>query len=60
MKDKKNFTEDEAYVVCERCERNNWDEPFFWGCPRGSCDVEDKGIITITRELKISNEKKND
>lgn len=39
------------YVSCERCEKNNWDTPEFWGCPRGSCEIEIEGTIIISKKL---------
>jgi hypothetical protein len=51
MKNKK--VKEKEYVVCDRCEDNNWDKPKFWGCPRGSCDAEVRGTIKITKELKL-------
>lgn len=44
----------EEFWECDRCKENNWEDPEFWGCPRGGCDVEKKGEITITRELKLT------
>lgn len=40
-----------VYLECSKCSKNNWDDPKFWGCPRGGCEVEDKGTIRITKEL---------
>ena len=37
-----------TYISCPRCKTNNFDDPTFWGCPRGSCEAEYKGIITET------------
>ena len=45
----------EAYLVCERCNKNNWDTPSFWGCPRGcgiDCEATVKGTITTKLKLK--------
>jgi hypothetical protein len=42
------------YLVCEKCNKNNRDDPEFWGCPRGGgldCEVEVKG--TIIKKLKL-------
>lgn len=36
---------EKEYLVCESCNKNNWDDPEFWGCPRGNgmdCEVEIK------------------
>jgi hypothetical protein len=43
--------EKKHYVECPRCEKNNFDDPDFWGCPRGSCEAENKGILVITTEV---------
>ena len=47
----KNKKQEIDYIVCDRCEQNNWDDPDFWGCPRGFCEAETKG--KIIRKLKI-------
>ena len=41
------------YVECPRCKTNNFDDPTFWGCPRGSCEVEVKGTILYTTILTL-------
>ena len=40
-----------VYIECKRCSKNNWDSSKFWGCPRGGCEVEDKGKIVIVKTL---------
>lgn len=49
----KNFNKQKEidYIECERCNKNNWDDPEFWGCPRGFCEAETRGIIV--KKLKI-------
>ena len=43
------------YLECKACNKNNWDDPEFWGCPRGNgmdCEAEVKGIIITKLEIK--------
>lgn len=44
------------YLYCPRCKINNFDDSKFWGCPRGGCEVETRGVITET--LILNNKKK--
>lgn len=41
----------QKYLSCPRCKTNNFEDPTFWGCPRGSCEAEYKGTITTTLTL---------
>jgi hypothetical protein len=41
----------DVYIECPRCNKNNFDTPEFWGCPRGSCEVKVKGEIVSTLEI---------
>ena len=36
------------YLECESCNKNNWDNENFLGCPRGFCDAKVKGNIKIS------------
>jgi hypothetical protein len=42
---------EKEYLECPRCKLNNFDEPEFWGCPRGSCETEAKGTLITTIEV---------
>ena len=55
QKEMKEKVETKDYIVCPRCKTNNFDDSDFWGCPRGSCEAEDKGTITITTKV-VKNE----
>lgn len=43
----------ENYIECPRCNVNNFDKPEFWGCPRGSCEVEVKGTLLHTTVITL-------
>ena len=45
-------TVNKIYLECNRCGLNNFDKEDFQGCPRGSREVENKGVIKITKKLK--------
>jgi len=48
------------YFECERCEINTETEGRKCPCPRGSCDAEKKGFVTITKNITFDAENKTD
>jgi hypothetical protein len=44
------------YFECERCEINTETEGRKCPCPRGSCDAEKKGFVTITKNITFDAE----
>ena len=55
MKAIRSETTHSQYVVCERCNENNFDNPEFWGCPSGSCGVDVKGRLITTKRVIVPN-----
>jgi len=43
-----NKVKTKRYLTCSRCKNNNFDDPTFWGCPRGSCEANYEGTIATT------------
>jgi hypothetical protein len=44
------------YYECERCKINTETEGRNCPCPRGSCDAEKKGFVTITKNITFDAE----
>lgn len=54
MKKPKTKVKESPYFYCPRCEMDNLNEEgMMCPCPRGGCEVEHKGTITITTKVTL-------